>query len=340
MTITIKDVARLAGCSIKTVSRVMNNEPNVTESTRQRVFDAVRNTGYVPNQAARRLVQRKSRALCVIMYPGFYTSSSTFLSRLLDLGYQENYEIVIQNYYPNRPKSRQRIVELVNEHRFDGFVSTPPCDSDGFLVDFLSTYKIPLVQVNPLLRDENMLYVCGEDFKGAFHLAEHLISLGHKRIAYFAGPRNIHSGQDRFAGFQSALEKYGLTLHKELIQDTEYTFDGGATALRILMRSKQPPTAIFAGHDEAAIGALFAARELGIDVPILLSITGFEDLPMASQIWPGITTFHQSADDLLVEAASLLIAYLKNSHAEKNCVTVPGKLVIRNSTIKFNDHAG
>lgn len=336
MTITIKDVARLAGCSIKTVSRVMNKEPNVAETTRQMVLEAVRKTGYVPNQAARRLVQRKATSICVLMYPGFYGSSSTFLSRLLDLGYEENYEILFQNYYPNRPKSRQRVVELVNEHRFDGFVSTPPCDSDSFLVDFLYTYKIPLVQVNPLIRNSNMMYVCGDDYNGAYLLTEHLISLGHNRIAYFAGPRNIRSGQDRSAGFLSSLDQHGITIDRELLQDTEYTFDGGATAFRILMQLTNPPTAIFAGHDEAAMGALFAAREMGIDVPARISITGFEDLPSAGQVWPTITTYHQPADDLLVQATRMLISYLKNPTTVNQCITIPGKLIIRNSTIKYD----
>jgi LacI family transcriptional regulator len=336
MSITIKDVARLAQCSIKTVSRVMNNEPNVSDSIRQRVLTAVRNTGYVPNQSARRLVQQRSFALCIIMYPGFYNSSSAFLSRLLDLGYEENYEILIQNYYPNRPKSRQRIVELVNERRFDGFVSTPPCDSDEFLIDFLSTYKIPLVQVNPLAPMPETIYVSGEDDEGAYQVTKHLIRLGHRRIAFFAGPRNLRSSQDRFSGFKRAMSEHNLNINADFIQDTEYTFAGGATALKILLRQSTPPSAIFAGHDEAAIGALYAARELGLDVPSQLSIAGFENLPISTQIWPRMTTFHQPADDLLVEAARVLITLLKSAQVRPVQQIMEGHLVIRNSTTKIN----
>ncbi len=332
MTITIKDVAKFAGCSIKTVSRVMNNEPNVSDATRQQVMTAVRNTGYVPNQSARRLVQKKSYSLCVIMYPGFYNSSSTFLSRLLDVGYEENYEILIQNYYPNRPKSRQRIVELVNEHRFDGFVSTPPCDSDSFLIDFLSTYKIPLVQVNPLDLNPEMLSVSGEDEKGAYLLTRHLVTLGHTKIAIFTGPRNLRSSQYRIAGFAKAMKESGIDIKNDYTQETEYTFDGGTTAIRLLLRQECPPTAIFAGHDEAAVGALYAARELGLDVPGQLSICGFEDLSIVSKVWPRITTFRQQADDLLVEAVRLLIAHLKGVDLHQRQLTIPGDLIIRNST--------
>ena len=336
MSATIRVVAKLAGCSIKTVSRVVNNEPNVSVSTRQRVLDAVRNTGYVPNLSARRLVNQKSYSLCIIMYPGFYNSSPTFLSRLLDLGYEENYEILIQNYYPNRSKSQQRVVELVNQRRFDGFISTPPCDSDGFLIDFLSTYKIPVVQVNPLINNQDLMYVSGDDVNGAYQVTKYLISLGHTKIALFAGPRNLRSSQDRFDGFKAAMDENKIILNKEYLQDTEYTFDGGSTALRILMSQELPPTAIFAGHDEAALGALFAAREMDIHVPDQLSIAGFEDLPMASQVWPRITTFHQPADDLLYEATRLLISTLKNSPSMSKQITLPGKLVVRNSTSRIN----
>ena len=336
MSATIRVVAKLAGCSIKTVSRVVNNEPNVSVSTRQRVLDAVRNTGYVPNLSARRLVNQKSYSLCIIMYPGFYNSSPTFLSRLLDLGYEENYEILIQNYYPNRSKSQQRVVELVNQRRFDGFISTPPCDSDGFLIDFLSTYKIPVVQVNPLINNQDLMYVSGDDVNGAYQVTKYLISLGHTKIAFFTGPRNLRSSQDRFDGFKAAMDENKIKLNKEYLQDTEYTFDGGSTALRILMNQELPPTAIFAGHDEAALGALFAAREMDIHVPDQLSIAGFEDLPMASQVWPRITTFHQPADDLLYEATRLLISTLKNSPSMAKQITLPGKLVVRNSTSRIN----
>jgi LacI family transcriptional regulator len=338
MSATIRVVAKLAGCSIKTVSRVVNNEPNVSVSTRQRVLDAIRNTGYVPNLTARRLVNQKSYSLCVIMYPGFYNSSPTFLSRLLDLGYEENYEILIQNYYPNRSKSQQRVVELVNQRRFDGFISTPPCDSDGFLIDFLSTYKIPVVQVNPLINNQDLIFVSGDDVNGAYQLTKYLISLGHTKIACFKGPRNLRSSQDRFSGFISAIEESKISQDEGYIQDTEYTFDGGANALRLLMRQKEPPSAIFAGHDESALGALFTAREMGINVPNQLSIAGFEDLPMASQVWPRMTTYHQPADDLLYEATRLLISCLKNTPCENKQITLTGKLVERNSTSRIDSN--
>ena len=127
---TIKDVAILSGCSIKTVSRVINHEAHVTEEMRSRVEAAVRATGYIPNLAARRLVQQKSNALCILVYPGFSQPASALLTRLLDLAYDESYDLLLQTYYPTFPKSRRKLVELAAGKRFDGFVSTPPCEAD------------------------------------------------------------------------------------------------------------------------------------------------------------------------------------------------------------------
>ena len=206
MSATIKDVARLAGCSIKTVSRVMNDEPYVTPDLRARVLAAIRATGYTPNIAARRLVKQQSYSLCVLMYPGFYQAASTVLSPIMDIGYEENYDFFIQPYYASYPRSRNKLVTLIGERRFDGYVVTPPCDADDFVADLLTTYKIPLVQINPFNRSEKIPYVAGDDERGAFMMTEHLLSLGHRRIAFLMGPRNLRPSFDRLRGYQAALE--------------------------------------------------------------------------------------------------------------------------------------
>lgn len=329
---TIKDVAILSGCSIKTVSRVINHELHVTEETRTRVEAAVRATGYIPNLAARRLVQKKSSALCVLVYPGFSQPASALLTRLLDLAYEESYDLLLQTYYPTFPKSRRKLAELAAGKRFDGFVSTPPCDADGFVADLLATYKVPLVQINPLSREGPSPYLAGDDELGARLAVRHLLELGHRRIACLRGPRNIRSSADRLAGYQSALAEAGLPLDPGLIQDSEFTFDGGYTAARSLVQLADPPTAIYAASDEAAHGALFAAQELGLGVPEQLSICGHDDLEYSRHIWPGLTTIHQPADEILEQAVRLLIDLLKGVAVSKTQVILLPHLVVRGST--------
>jgi LacI family transcriptional regulator len=333
MPATIKDVARIAGVSIKTVSRVINDEPHVTEDTRMRVQAAVRATGYAPNISARRLVQNKSFMICILMYPGFYQTASALLNITMDISYEENYDILIQPYFPTHARSRQKLVSLIYEHRIDGFVTTPPCDSEDFVADLLNTYKVPLVQINPFHHSDTIPYVSGEDLQGAYDMTSHLIQLGHRRISFLMGPRNMRASFDRLAGYKECLAANGIEVRDDLIQDSEFTFDGGYTAARLLLDGKaQPPTAIFAGNDEAAYGAIFAAMELGFNIPGQLSICGFDDLSMSKNIWPGLTTVHQPSEEIVEIATRMLIRRLKNQSQAPERILVPSRLEIRKST--------
>lgn len=333
MPATIKDVARLAGVSIKTVSRVMNGEPHVTEDTRQRVQVAVRAVGYAPNISARRLVQNKSFMICILMYPGFYQPASALLNITMDISYEENYDILIQPYFPTHARSRQKLVSLIYEHRIDGFVTTPPCDAEDFVADLLNTYKVPLVQINPFHPSESVPYVAGDDRRGAFEMTEHLIHLGHRRISFLMGPRNMRASFDRLDGYKAALETHGILFDTSLILDSEFTFDGGYTAARLLLDGRNaPPTAIFAGNDEAAYGAIFAGQEAGLCIPDQLSICGFDDLSMSKNIWPGLTTVHQPAEEMVETATRLLIKRLKNPSLQTERIMIPSRLALRKST--------
>jgi LacI family transcriptional regulator len=333
MPATIKDVARLAGVSIKTVSRVMNNEPHVTEGTRARVQYAVRATGYAPNISARRLVQNKSFMICLLMYPGFYQPASALLNVIMDIGYEENYDILIQPYFPTHSRSQEKLVNLIYEHRIDGFVTTPPCDAEDFVADLLNTYKVPLVQINPFHRSETIPFVAGDDQIGAQQMTEHLVSLGHRKIAFLTGPRNMRASADRLAGFQTALQKYSLSIQPSYIQDSAFTFDGGYTAARLLLENQTDrPTAIFAGNDEAAYGVFFAAQELGINIPEHLSVCGFDDLAMSKNIWPGLTTVHLPAEETVDISIRLLIRLLKGQEVPSRQILLPSRLIFRHST--------
>jgi LacI family transcriptional regulator len=212
LTATIRDVARVAGCSIKTVSRVVNDEPFVTEATRAKVKAAIRTVGYAPNMSARRLVQNRSFMICILIYPGFYLSASDILTRIVDIGYEDNYDILIQPYFPPHSRSKKKLVSLIYEKRIDGFVLTPPLDADEFVADLLDTYKVPLVQVSPLVNNPEIPYVTGEDRQGALAMTEYLISLGHRRISFLTGPRNMGASHERLAGYRQAFAAHDLPL--------------------------------------------------------------------------------------------------------------------------------
>jgi LacI family transcriptional regulator len=271
---TIRDVARIAGCSIKTVSRVINDEPYVTEETRSKVLSAIRAVGYAPNISAKRLAENKSYMICILMYPGFYQPASETLTRIMDIGYEENYDILIQPYFPPHARSKRKLVGMINEHRIDGFVTTPPLDADDFVSDLLSTYKVPQVQINPFNRTDDIPHVAGDDYHGAYTMTDYLIGLGHRRICFLTGPRNMRASFDRLYGYRAALDTHRIAYDENLVRASEWTFDGGYTQAKEVQDLSSPPTAIFAGNDEAALGVIFAAQEIGLRVPEQLSVCG------------------------------------------------------------------
>jgi len=314
------------------VSRVINGEPYVTEETRARVQSAVRAVGYAPNISAKRLAQNKSYMICILMYPGFSQPASEMLARIMDIGYEENYDILIQPYFPPHARSKRKLVSLIYEHRIDGFVTTPPVDADDFVADMLSTYKVPQVQVSPFHRSDTATFVTGDDFHGAYNMTEYLISLGHRSISFLSGPRNMRASIDRLNGYQAALQAHNIPQNDDLVRSSEWTFDGGYTQTRLLMDTPDRPTAIFAGSDEAAYGVIYAAQELGITIPAELSVGGYDDHALSKNIWPGLTTVHQPGDEILEKATRLLINMLKGIPLDGKTIQVPSHLVVRGST--------
>jgi LacI family transcriptional regulator len=250
----------------------------------------------------------------------------------MDITHDEDYDILIQPYFPSNKRSRNKLVELIAEHRIDGFVITPPCDSDSFLIDMLVTYKVPLVQINPFEASPQIPSISGEDRAGAFQMTEYLIALGHTWIAFLMGSRNMRSSFDRLEGYKAALQAHRLPFEPGLIENSENTFDGGYTACKLLIQRFAPLSAVFASNDEAAYGVIYALQEMGIPVPQHISVCGFEDLVQSKKIWPGLTTIHQPADDMIAQATHMLIRILKGNPPAEQQIIFPSQLVPRGST--------
>ena len=331
MSVTIKDVAKLADCSIKTVSRVVNDEPHVSEATRSRVMDAIETLGYAPNISARRLVQRKAYVICILLHEaGFYQSA--VISKVMDIGYQVDYDILIQSYFPSHDRSKDKLNGLIRERRVDGLVITPPCDVDPYLSELLTQSQVPYVQITPLNRTEAVPYVTGDDYQGAYLMTERLILLGHWRIAFLKGPRNHRTSIDRFFGYKAALEMYQVPFDETLVLESLFNFDGGYTAAKIAMTLEQPPTAIFGGSDEAALGALYALQEMRISVPKQVTVCGFGNLSGAHQTWPGLSTVNYPVEMIVEKAIGMLLDILSGEEPETRQIVLPCQLVLRGSS--------
>jgi len=331
LTATIKDVARMAQVSIKTVSRVVNNEPHVAEDMRARVQNAIDLLGYAPNISARRLVQRRSYMLCILLHTsGFYQSA--LINKTLEVGYEYDYDILIQTYFPSQARSKKKLAGLINERRIDGLITTPPCDTDEFVLDLVRNSHIPLVQISPYNPSPEVPAITADDFQGAYLMTEHLINLGHRNIAFLKGPRNHRTSLERLLGYRRALEHYHIAPKSQLELDSEFNFDGGYTAAKIAMNQVEPPSAIFGGNDEAAFGAIYALQEMGFSVPQHISVCGFDDLANSKNVWPGLTTVHHPVNEIAEQALSMLVTLLEGKEIEERERVIPSHLVIRAST--------
>lgn len=304
---TIKEVSKIAGVSFKTVSRVLNNEKHVSEATKKRVEEAVAQLNFRPSHAARTLAGRRSFQVALI-----YDNPSPYYVYHIQHGAQEacvrnEYRLLHQPVDVEAPDFVASVMALVDEAHLDGLIISPPVTDRLDLLDALEARGIPYARIVPGERREAGLSASMDDIAAARELTDYLLGEGHRRIAFIQGPQSHISSSDRFAGYRAALEQAGVALDPALVVAGNYTFDSGFEAANRLLALPERPTAIFAGNDEMAAGALAAAHEAGIDVPGELSIAGYDDTDLARAVWPMLTTVHQPVAELATAAADLLL---------------------------------
>ncbi len=318
---TIKDVARHAGVSLKTVSRVINHEAAVRPETREKVERAIEQLGYRPDPSARSL----------------RSSSHAYAIGLVYDNPNAHYVIDMQIYPCDSaaPGLAVELVALVQRARLAGLILAPPMSEQSALLATLKANDVDFVRIIASREDpkDGMPCVYVDDHDAAYAITEHLIQLGHTRIGFLWGEPHHRSSPERYQGYADALKDYGIALNRKLILPGRYAFDDGFRGARKLLALKEPPTAIFGCNDEIAAGVLAAARSAGLDVPWDLSIAGFEDSPFSKQAWPALTTARQSTSEIGRHAALRLISGLQqeNSNELANEGFMP-ELVVRGST--------
>ena len=337
MKTTINDVAEKAGVSIKTVSRVMNNEPSVKQSTLDKVMAAIQELNYQPNAAARNLASTRSYTVGYI-----YDNPNAYyvidMQRgLLDACRKHGYELLIHPTNAKSPGIVQEVINLVQHARLSGLVLTPPFSEMPEITAALEEIGVDFVRIisgstpSPKLRN----CVLVDDFTAAFKITNHLLELGHTEIAFLCGDEEHSSSGERLAGFKAALNKRGIQANSKSIVPGSYSFESGVKGAKQLLSLAQQPTAIFACNDEIAAGALFSARLASVQIPQQLSIVGFENSPFSRQTWPPLTTAHQPNTTIASEAAELLFRLSRplasRSNNEQQPVFIP-ELLVREST--------
>jgi LacI family transcriptional regulator len=327
---TIDDVAKAAGVAIKTVSRVLNNEPNVREETRARVQAVVKALNYHPSLSARSLAGRRSYLIGLV----YGNPSANYvvdvqhgaMTRCREMGFQ----LFAHQCSSQGEELPPEVLGLVDQTHVDGLVITPPLSESAALIKALDRRSVPFVRIAPNELRHPSPYADMDDEGAAREMTEYLITLGHRRIGFIIGhPEHYASGR-RLQGYKAALKAHRLPYDSDCVKQGYFEFDSGMDCGRQLLMLPQRPTAIFASNDDMAAGVLMAAHEMGVAVPSQLSVTGFDDTYIARTIWPRLTTVHQPSYDLAYQATGLLLQMLKTRKAPAP-VRLAHQLVCRES---------
>lgn len=335
---TIDDVARLAGVSTKTVSRVVNREPNVRQATQAKVEKAIAELKYRPNQFARNLASHRSHLIGLIYDdPSAYeVPSAGYVMRLqqgtLRVCRAANYELLI---HPCRYRSKDVVAELealIRHIRPTGIILAAPLSNMPRIVRAIEASGTPLVRLSPGREDEKQFSVVTNDREICAEMTRYLASLGHQRIAFIKGHRQHKAVGNRYLGYMDGMRECGLDPSGELVQQGDNSLGAGEECARRLLQLKKPPTAIFAANDDMAAGVMRVAAKMGIDIPGQLSVAGCDDIALARQIHPSLTTIRQPLA-AMAEAATLALVDDSRKDAPRGGVAiVPGQLRIREST--------
>lgn len=332
---TIKDVAKLAGVSFKTVSRVINHEPRVDPALQEKVWKAIRELNYQPNQAARGL--RGTPSSIGFIYDNPNSNYVIDMQRgILEECRRHNYELVIHPCDTTAPDLINEIFRMLDRSQVGGLVLTPPASEMTEVLEALSQRNIHIVPIISGSQAPEHQEVCVyiDDRTAAQQITEHLIELGHMRIAFLCGEEAHKSSIERLEGYRQALTAHGIEIEPDLILPGKYSFESGVERSKLLLDRTNPPSAIFACNDEIAAGTLFAARLGGIEVPQELSIAGFEDSPFSRQAWPNLTTARQPISDIGRRATSMLIDQIRGNktQSKQESQGFHPQLILRDST--------
>ncbi|MFT5163925.1 MAG: LacI family transcriptional regulator [Alteromonadaceae bacterium] len=337
MKVTINDVAKRAGVSIKTVSRVINNEASVRQATREKVQTAIDELDYQPNLAARSLAGTKSYTIAFI-----YDNPNAYYvidmqNGILSECKRQGYELLIHPCHAKSVNICEELMTMVKHSRVAGLVLTPPFSEMPQIVRALSELDVNIIRIVSGKQSPDDLSPCVmvNDRDAAANVTQHLIDLGHKKIGFINGGMEHMSSHERLDGYKEAMQNNDLEIDPQLIIAGEYSFESGVQGANVLLGGDKRPSAIFACNDEIAAGALFAARLMNISVPEQLSIIGFEDSPFSRQTWPKLTTAHQPNEIIAQHAASLLISATRQQKTSDVTNHFVPELVIRDSTSRF-----
>lgn len=332
----IKDIARHAGVSTATVSRTLRNPELVSQKTRDKVMSSVNQCNYRPNQMGINLRTKRSNNIVVII-PDITNPFNAGLVRSIEKKSQARGYSVLLGDTQSDEKRIKHYAGMVDSRQADGIILCSqfmPFELDG---NNTAINLPPLVNANENSHVKGVHKVMLDNKGAAIIAVNHLLSLGHKRIACITGPENTSTSQERLAGYKKALEQAGIEVDEHFIEAGDYQIESGISATQKLLLQKDRPTAIFCFNDEMAIGSITLLKETGFKIPDDISVMGFDDIRFSQYVSPKLTTVRQPVEEIGRASVDMLIGLIEGNVVANDFIAFPVELVIRNSTGPLKD---
>jgi len=332
--ITIHDIARELKISASTVSRALNDNPRISQSTKDKIRALAGQMGYQPNTIASNLRNNKTNTIGIVVPLINRHFFSTFISGVEDVSFNAGYNVIISQSNDLLAKEKKIVYSLFS-NRVDGLIASISMQTNDFEHFELFTKKnIPLVFFDRVVPELHAHKIVVDDFAVGMKATQHLIDQGYKRIAHLAGPTVLNTYRDRMEGYVEALRKNHLPVVGELIIYNRLTRMDGQEAIKHLLGLTSPPDAVFCGNDTSALSMIVYLKKTGIRIPEEFGIMGFSNEPFSEVVTPSISTLKQPAFEMGLKAAELLIHEIENKGLSKNyqTITMPTELVIRESS--------
>jgi len=334
MEVTIKDIAKIAKVSHTTVSRALNDSPFINVETKDKIMAIAKDLNYVPNYNAKSLVLNRSYNIGLFFTTiSEVTSSSFFYETVSGVNrvIKESYNLVVRGIddYKN--------FKLINKRRFDGIILMSQSNSDNAFIYYLMEKEIPLVVLNRDINESSLVNILSSDKKGAYEAVMYLIDNGHKDIAIIEGKKGFNSTIERKNGFLSALIENKLQIKNKYIVEGDYTIGSGFNSMKKLLSLKTVPTAVFCSNDDMAVGAMKAIFESGLNVPVDISIMGFDGTQLGAFLRPALTTVRRPIIEVSTKGAEKLMNIIENNCIELKEDKISGEKIYINTQLVERD---
>ncbi len=336
--VTIHDIARELKISASTVSRALNDNPRISQATKDKIKALALKLGYQPNTIASNLRTQKTHTIGIVVPLINRHFFSAFISGVEDVAFEAGYNVIISQSKDLLEKEK-KIVHSLFSNRVDGLITSLSMQTNEFDHFQLFTNKnIPLVFFDRVAPDLKANKIVIDDFSCGFKATQHLIDQGYKRIAHLAGPTVLNTYHDRMEGYKEALRKNNLAVEDQLIICNRLTRMDGQQAIQQLLALKNPPDAVFCGNDTSALSMIVYLKSQGIRIPEDFGIVGFSNEPFSEVVTPSISTLKQPAQEMGAKAAQMLIHEIENKTTQDyQTITLPSELVVRESSLRNND---